>query len=46
MAGRPKLNKVNFHRRVTPDEKLKLTKYLNYLREQTITNKTEFKNGK
>jgi len=32
MAGRPKTNTVPFHRRVTPDEKVKLEKYLQYLR--------------
>ena len=43
MAGRPKKENVNFHRRVTPDEKKKLTKYLEYLREQTEINKIEVK---
>lgn len=43
MAGRPKKENVNFHRRVTSDEKKKLTKYLEYLREQTEINKIEVK---
>lgn len=41
MAGRPKKENVNFHRRVTPDEKVKLTRYLDYIREQTKINKIE-----
>ena len=43
MAGRPKKDTVNFHRRVTHYEKKKLTKYLEYLREQTEINKIEVK---